>query len=169
MGSERNKIYQCYKGYCLNWNVGDRYSITSNSLLANIHFQYFCSIYFYLFHRKGFLDKANNITSWLKCCKWLSYNVNFDKTKYMPKWSPILVLTTVLVAVLPWSGHSLLLPSLLADVCIMHNWGILLSLFEKTKFTAHPSLKLPIFTQYKYGPNVQTVKVNGQITDHGHY
>ena len=47
---------------------------------------------------------------------------------------------------------------------------VLLSLCEETKpnFTAHPSLKLPTFAQYKYGPKVKAVRVNGQITEVKH-
>ena len=36
---------------------------------------------------------------------------------------------------------------------------------KKTKFVAHPSLKLPTFAQYKHDTKVKTVRVNGQITE----
>ena len=78
------------------------------------------------------------------------------KTKYMPKWSPILVLTMVLVCL-----TSVIFPHcwLMLVLCTIEafNLEILLSLSQK-KNKVHCSsnleISLPTFTQYKHGTKV---------------
>ena len=85
----------------------------------------------------------------------------------MPKWSPIFVLTRLIVAAI-WSFT---LTALIVGSCLccalikVFRLVILLSLCEnKLKFTAHPSLYWLTFAQYKHEQKVKAVRVNGQTT-----